>query len=91
MKSIEQAAEEFAEKHRLGSTGYPPIQWFKAGVEFAQKWYSIEEGLPENKRTFLIKDADGDTFFLLVNSILRKKKKLFGLSKQGTHIGVILT
>ena len=47
MKTIEEAAKEFCEIRRKISTGYPPKEWFKAGVEFAQRWISVDEGLPE--------------------------------------------
>ena len=42
MKKIEEVAKEFSEK----SVWACPIS-FKAGVEFAQRWISVEEELPE--------------------------------------------
>ena len=42
MKTIEEVAKEFSEK----SVWACPIS-FKAGVEFAQRWISVEEELPE--------------------------------------------
>ena len=44
MKKIEEVAKEFSEK----SVWACPIS-FKAGVEFAQRWISVEEELPEVK------------------------------------------
>ena len=44
MKKIEEVAKEFSEK----SVWACPIS-FKAGVEFAQRWISVEDELPEVK------------------------------------------
>ena len=46
MKTIKEASAEFCEKRRLESTGYPPDAWFRAGIEFAQRWIPVEEELP---------------------------------------------
>ncbi len=50
MKTIEQAAQEYAEKHTLkaGADRTKRENAFKAGVEFAQRWISTEDELPEN-------------------------------------------
>ena len=52
-EEIDKAAKEFCEERRLNSRGYPPKEWFKAGVEFACKsqlqkenWTLISEKLP---------------------------------------------
>ena len=48
MKTIEEAAKDFNDSH---VNGHHPQKWvsdiFKAGVEFAQRWISVEEELPE--------------------------------------------
>ena len=47
MKTIEEAAKDFNDSH---VNGHHPQKWvsdiFKAGVEFAQEWISVEEELP---------------------------------------------
>lgn len=47
MKTIEEAAKDFNDSH---VNGHHPQKWvsdiFKAGVEFAQRWTSVEEELP---------------------------------------------
>ena len=60
MKSIEEAAREFADKRQTAQgrkeTGsYPPAAWFKAGVTFAQEWVSVEDELPEDETPVLTK------------------------------------
>ena len=62
MKKIEEVAKEFSEK----SVWACPIS-FKAGVEFAQRWISVEDELPETiddekiflRYPILIKNIDG--------------------------------
>ena len=62
MKKIEEVAKEFSEK----SVWACPIS-FKAGVEFAQRWISVEEELPETiddekiflREPILIRNIDG--------------------------------
>ena len=47
MKTIEEAAKDFNDSH---VNGHHPQKWvsdiFKAGVDFAQRWTSVEEELP---------------------------------------------
>ena len=50
MKTIEEVSKEFSEK----SVWACPIS-FKAGVEFAQRWISVEEELPSIGDHILIK------------------------------------
>ncbi len=59
MKTINQATEEFCEKRRLETKGYPPKQWFRAGVDFAQEWIAVEEELPEDGVHVLCKKEVG--------------------------------
>ena len=62
MKTIEEVAKEFSEK----SVWACPIS-FKAGVEFAQRWISVEDELPETiddekiflRYPILVKNIDG--------------------------------
>ena len=57
MKTIEQAANEYAVKNDLQQAGQTKrATAFKAGAEFAQQWISVEDELPENGITVLIKD-----------------------------------
>lgn len=53
-EEIEKAIERFTEERRHKSTGYPPKEWFKAGVEFTDKhwqektrWRSLEKEPPK--------------------------------------------
>ena len=54
MKKIEEVTKEFSEK----SVWACPIS-FKAGVEFAQRWISVEDELPEEGVSVLIKNDFG--------------------------------
>ena len=54
MKKIEEVAKEFSEK----SVWACPIS-FKAGVEFAQRWISVEDELPKEGISVLIKNDFG--------------------------------
>jgi len=49
MKTTAEAAKEFCEKRRLDSRGYPPSEWFKEGVKFAEQWIDVNDELPEIK------------------------------------------
>ena len=49
MKKIEEVSKEFSEK----SVWACPIS-FKAGVEFAQRWISVEDELPEEQGYYLV-------------------------------------
>ena len=54
MLNINEAAKEFSEK----SVWACPIS-FKAGAEFAQRWISVEDELPEIGDIFLVKTDNG--------------------------------
>ena len=56
MKSINQAAKEYSEM-RSSSPVFILffISDFKSGVEFAQRWISVNDELPSNRETVLIK------------------------------------
>jgi hypothetical protein len=60
MKMVEQAAKEYAEN--LGETLDTDCahRAFKAGVEFAQEWISVEKELPDAGITVLIKDKNNN-------------------------------
>jgi len=77
MKTIEQAAEEFT-SGKLGKCDSSLLMKakrccnisFKAGVEFANRWISIENELPKKGETFLTKfkapvnpNGNGETMF----------------------------
>lgn len=49
MKKIEEVAKEFSEK----SVWACPVS-FKKGIEFAQKWISVEDELPEEQGYYLV-------------------------------------
>lgn len=56
MKSINQAAEEYANLRSSSSVFIENhITDFKEGAEFAQKWIPVDEELPPNRETVLIK------------------------------------
>jgi len=59
MKTIEEATKDFLEYRRGICTGYPPKEWFKAGVEFAQRWIPVEEELPEKLVQVIVKLENG--------------------------------
>lgn len=58
MKTVEQAAKEFADIHwgenYITENKTHDENAFKAGVEFAQRWISVDE-LPKIKDTYLVK------------------------------------
>ena len=49
MKKIEEAAHEYFRKAQLGFENPGSESGFIAGVEFAQRWISVEDELPEVK------------------------------------------
>ena len=55
MKTIEQAATEYADKDRVTRSEHSA---FVAGVIFAQRWISLEDELPEECIPVLIKDSN---------------------------------
>ena len=60
MKTIEQAAIEY--RQTLNDSGVllsNTVATFKAGVEFAQRWIPVEEGLPDFLTDVLIKISNG--------------------------------
>ena len=56
MKTIEEAAKDFNDSH---VNGHHPQKWvsdiFKAGVEFAQRWISIDDELPPVSQQVIVK------------------------------------
>ena len=63
MKTIEKAARDYV-KSKINSesarTGFDYDlvdlkKAFKAGVEYAQRWIKVEEGLPENDGFYIVK------------------------------------
>jgi hypothetical protein len=90
MKTIEEAAEDYAQR-----TDKENAEWvmkdFLAGVEFAQRWISVEEELPpqersngESERVF-VKDEDGHRGFCRYN---HKSRKWTNGSLYGDWMGV---
>ena len=62
MKTIKEAAKARANDPTIVSEGYKLSNYnsFKAGVEFAQQWISIDEELPEKGIEFLGTSMDGE-------------------------------
>ena len=56
MKTIEEEAIDFNDSH---VNGHHPQKWvsdiFKAGVDFAQRWISIDEELPPVSQQVIVK------------------------------------
>jgi len=78
MKTIEQAAQEFAEKATLnaGADRTKRENAFKAGVEWAQEWISVEDELPIVFDDVLVKCKNGkriqcDVDYLMDNGKFR--------------------
>jgi len=61
MKTVDEAAREYAEKHTLkvGADRTKREFAFKAGVAFAQRWVSVDEELPEDQDLVLVKTTRG--------------------------------
>lgn len=78
MKTIEQAAKEYAETTVLKETdaslseliNYCEID-FKAGVEFAQRWIPVSEEMPPSRKMVLarIDRGEGKTWLILAEFI----------------------
>ena len=66
MKTLNDGIIEFLKsgQGRDINGGYLPNEWFKAGVEFAQRWTPVEEELPEVGEMVLTKmeKRHGDTW-----------------------------
>ena len=66
MKTIEQAAKEFAEnygkenKYAFDKKSIAEIA-FKLGVDFAQRWISVEDELPEQTNVVLCRKLNKET------------------------------
>jgi hypothetical protein len=64
MKTIEQAAKEYVDNNGWWKRDDQPLTYqehqetFKKGVEFAQRWISVEDELPESGKTVLIQDKN---------------------------------
>ena len=59
MKTIKEAAHEYFRKAQLGLENPGSESGFIAGVEFAQRWISVEEELPREGTSVLIKNDFG--------------------------------
>ena len=62
MKNKEQAAKEYAVSKMVIESGYilTARNAFLAGVEYTQRWISVEEELPEYGKKVLVKSNTGD-------------------------------
>ena len=54
MKTIENASHEYFRAAQLGFENPGSEAGFKAGVEFAQRWISVEDELPEEQGYYLV-------------------------------------
>ena len=59
MKTIEEASHEYFRASQLGFENPGSEAGFKAGAEFAQRWISVEDELPEEGVSVLIKNDFG--------------------------------
>lgn len=69
MKSIDVAAKEHEQQFGFNSEGEinsSPSESFKAGVEFAQQWYSVEDEFPKKGDRILLKDKHDEIECLLI-------------------------
>jgi len=55
MKTIEEAAHEYADDKNMNIAGSRVIETFKAGVQFAKRWIPVEEELPEKQNPVIVK------------------------------------
>jgi len=78
MKTIEEAAREY-------SCGDGLELSFKAGVDFAQRWYSVDEQLPENNVPVLIKNELG---FYGVGELRENKWRFFTVESYAEMINL---
>lgn len=58
MKTIEEAAEDYFKEYGYNESTAENLA-FKAGVEFAQRWIPVEEGLPDFLTDVLLKLSNG--------------------------------
>ena len=56
MKTVNEAAAEYAAQERTTRSEHAA---FVAGVEFANKWISVEDEIPENQDIVLVKTNNG--------------------------------
>ena len=63
MKTIKEASKEHEQQFGFNSEGEinsSPAESFKAGVEFAQEWISVDDESPKKGDRVLLKDKDGE-------------------------------
>jgi len=80
MKTIKEAAEEYAGFNKIGIVN-DRIRAFKAGVEFAQRWISVEDELPEIKKEryqiFIKRAFKIDPYEVFsINTLIKSKENL---------------
>ena len=62
MQTIEQAAKDYIDNNGWWKKDEQPLTYeehqttFKAGVEFAQQWISVDDALPEDTSNVLVKN-----------------------------------
>ena len=76
MKTINQAAKEYAIKSDLTQAGQTKRQCaFEAGAKFAQQWISVKDALPEECISVLVKTMNGKRIQYDVDYMLNGKFK----------------
>ena len=75
MKTIEQAAVEYAESLEDNDYTIETEAAFKAGAEFAQRWISVEEELPNEMECVLLKSEYLGSINYDVGFLMRGKFK----------------
>ena len=68
MKTIKEAAHEYFRKTQLGLENPGSESGFIAGVEFAQRWISVEDELPEEPTFLIAKKLNGLVLGLFYNA-----------------------
>ena len=62
MKTIEEEIKQMIEEYMLSGSHMErcAIISFKKGVEFSQKWISVEDELPRDRNLYITKNSDND-------------------------------
>ena len=69
MKTIEQAAEEYAKSNwETRLSNHVTETDFKAGVEFVQRWIPVEEEIYPSHKQILVKTDNGSIYDVVYNS-----------------------
>jgi len=86
MKTIKQAAEEYANQERITRSEFGA---FIDGVKFAQQWISVDEELPEESMVVLAKSYNGSIVICLFLKFKNKDKKDWFYRNEKMQIDII--